>query len=146
MPALSPPSGAQAPVAGQITGLVLDSPSGRPLTAVQVFVAGTRLGGSTNDAGRFIIGNVPAGSVGLETRRVGYRGGRLPNVNVAAGGTPEVEFRPPSRSEDTPHAAPGPAIARRTWPAAPGQRSAEHLQIRSGGFRAHGGTSTSCCA
>jgi TonB-linked SusC/RagA family outer membrane protein len=92
-PALSPPARAQAPATGRITGIVLDSASGRPLTAVQVLVAGTRLGGSTNDAGRFIIGNVPAGTVGLETRRVGYRGGRIQSVNVTAGGTTDVEFR-----------------------------------------------------
>jgi TonB-linked SusC/RagA family outer membrane protein len=92
IPALSPPARAQA-APGRITGLVLDSASGRPLSAVQVVVSGTRLGAVTNDAGRFIIGAVPAGTVGLETRRVGYRGGRLANVNVAAGGTTDVEFR-----------------------------------------------------
>ena len=84
---------AQASATGRITGLVLDSASGRPLAAVQVLVAGTRLGGSTNDLGRFIIANVPAGAVSLETRRVGYRGGRLANVRVTAGGTSDVEFR-----------------------------------------------------
>ena len=84
---------AQAPAPGRITGLVLDSASGRPLAAVQVLVAGTRLGGSTNDLGRFVIASVPAGTVSLETRRVGYRGGRRQNVNVAAGGTADVEFR-----------------------------------------------------
>jgi TonB-linked SusC/RagA family outer membrane protein len=92
IPALSPPVRAQA-APGRITGLVLDSASGRPLTAVQVVVTGTRLGAVTNDAGRFVIGGVPAGTVALETRRVGYRGGRLANVNVTAGGTTEVEFR-----------------------------------------------------
>ncbi|HET7187597.1 MAG TPA: carboxypeptidase regulatory-like domain-containing protein, partial [Gemmatimonadaceae bacterium] len=93
LPALSPPAGAQAPAPGRITGLVLDSASGRPLAAVQVFVTGTRLGGATNDAGRFVIGNVPAGTVALEARRVGYRGGRIASVNVPAGGTADVEFR-----------------------------------------------------
>ena len=92
IPALSPPLRAQA-APGRITGVVLDSASGRPLTAVQVVVTGTRLGAVTNDAGRFIIGGVPAGTVGLETRRVGYRGGRMAAVNVAAGGTTDVEFR-----------------------------------------------------
>jgi TonB-linked SusC/RagA family outer membrane protein len=90
---LSPPARAQAPAPGRITGIVLDSASGRPLTAVTVMVTGTRLGGATNDAGRFIIGGIPAGTVGLETRRVGYRGGRLQNVVVTAGGTTDVEFK-----------------------------------------------------
>jgi TonB-linked SusC/RagA family outer membrane protein len=90
---LSPEAAAQAATVGRITGLVLDSASGRPLTAVTVMVTGTRLGGATNDAGRFIIGGVPAGTVGLESRRVGYRGGRLQNVVVTAGGTTDVEFK-----------------------------------------------------
>ena len=91
-PILSPPLQAQA-AAGRITGVVLDSATGRPLPAVQVLVAGTRLGAATNDAGRFVIGGVPAGTVGIETRRVGYRGGRVAAVIVPAGGTAEVELR-----------------------------------------------------
>ena len=93
LPILSPPAGAQATAPGRITGTVLDSASGRPLVAVQVIVSGTTLGGATNEAGRFIIGNVPAGTVALETRRVGYRGARLQNVVVPAGGTVDVEFK-----------------------------------------------------
>jgi TonB-linked SusC/RagA family outer membrane protein len=90
---LSPPARAQAPAPGRITGTVLDSASGRPLAAVQVIVSGTRLGSATNEEGRFIIGNVPAGTVSLETRRVGYRGGRIQSVNVPAGGAAEVALR-----------------------------------------------------
>src|SRR4051812_30318099 len=93
LPSLSPPARAQAPATGRVTGTVLDSASGRPLAAVQVLVAGTRLGGSTNDAGRFVIGNVPAGLVNLETRRVGYRGTRVQNVTVPAGGSVDIEIR-----------------------------------------------------
>ena len=93
IPVLSPPATAQAPVPGRITGVVLDSASGQPLSAVQVVITGTRLGGVTNDAGRFVIGNVPAGTVALETRRVGYRGGRIASVIVTAGGTTDVELR-----------------------------------------------------
>jgi TonB-linked SusC/RagA family outer membrane protein len=93
IPALSPPAHAQATAPGRITGTVLDSASGRPLSAVQVFVTGTRLGGATNEEGRFIIGNVPPGLVGLETRRVGYRGARIQNLTVLAGGTNTVEIR-----------------------------------------------------
>src|SRR5258705_13921676 len=96
LPALSPPAhaqGAQAPAVGRISGLVTDSASGRPLTAVQVLITGTRLGAVTNDAGRFIIGNLPAGTVGVETRRVGYRGGRDQNVTATVRGTPDVDFR-----------------------------------------------------
>jgi TonB-linked SusC/RagA family outer membrane protein len=90
---LSPPAQAQVSAPGRITGIVLDSASSRPLSAVSVIVSGSRLGGVTNDEGRFSINGVPAGTHGLETRRVGYRGGRLANVSVTAGGTAEVQLK-----------------------------------------------------
>jgi TonB-linked SusC/RagA family outer membrane protein len=78
---------------GRVTGIVLDSATGRPLSAVQVAVIGTRLGSATNDAGRFIIGGVPRGSYSVEARRVGYRARRVPNVNVTDNGTADIEIR-----------------------------------------------------
>jgi TonB-linked SusC/RagA family outer membrane protein len=91
----APPSvaRAQAPATGRITGVVLDSASSQPLGSVQVFVAGTTLGASTSDNGRFSISGVSAGTHTLETRRVGYRTARLPNVAVTAGGTTDVTIR-----------------------------------------------------
>lgn len=84
---------AQAPATGRITGVVLDSASGQPLSSVQVSIAGTRLGSATNESGRFTIAAVAVGTHALETRRVGYRGGRLANVAVTAGGTADVTIR-----------------------------------------------------
>ena len=84
---------AQAPATGRITGVVLDSVSGQPLSSVQVSIAGTRLGSATNESGRFTIAAVAVGTHALETRRVGYRGGRLANVAVTAGGTTDVTIR-----------------------------------------------------
>lgn len=84
---------AQAPATGRITGIVLDSASGQPLSSVQVSIAGTRLGSATNESGRFTIAVVAVGTHTLETRRVGYRGGRLANVAVTAGGTTDVTIR-----------------------------------------------------
>jgi TonB-linked SusC/RagA family outer membrane protein len=90
---LPPSARAQAPATGRITGVVLDSASGQPLGSVQVFVTGTKLGSSTTESGRFTIAGVPVGTHALETRRVGYRGGRLANVAVTAGGTTDVTIR-----------------------------------------------------
>ena len=84
---------AQAPATGRITGVVLDSASSQPLAAVQVFVSGTKLGTTTAENGRFTINGIPAGTVALETRRVGYRSARLANVVVTAGGTTDVTVR-----------------------------------------------------
>jgi TonB-linked SusC/RagA family outer membrane protein len=92
---LAPPprAGAQAPAPGRITGVVRDEASGAPLSSVQVLITGTRQGAQTDDAGRFTIGAVPAGTHALETRRVGFRTGRLANVEVPAGGVATVEIK-----------------------------------------------------
>ncbi|MBC7672634.1 MAG: SusC/RagA family TonB-linked outer membrane protein, partial [Polaromonas sp.] len=90
--AASPPAYAQG-APGRITGVVLDSASGRPLGSVQVLIVGTRLGASTGDNGRFTIGNVPAGTYSVEARRVGYRVRRSPAVVLGAGGSADVELR-----------------------------------------------------
>ena len=90
--AIGGPAGAQTG-SGRVTGTVVDSASGRPLSSVQVVVTGTRFGAATNDAGQFVIAGVPAGTHAVEGRRVGYRVGRAGNVVVAAGGTATVDLR-----------------------------------------------------
>ena len=87
-----PSLGAQG-ATGRVSGIILDSASGRPLSSVQVLLVGTRLGTSSAENGRFVIGNVPTGSYTVESRRVGYRVRRSAPVAVIAGGTAEVELR-----------------------------------------------------
>jgi hypothetical protein len=65
-------AGAQEPATGQITGVVSDSTTGQPLSSVSVSVAGTRLGDLTDAQGRYTIDRVPAGTLTLQTRRIGY--------------------------------------------------------------------------
>ena len=60
------------PIVGSLTGLVTDAGSGRPLSAAQVFIEGTGLGGLTNASGRYLIINVPAGSHTLRVELIGY--------------------------------------------------------------------------
>ena len=76
---------------GRLTGTVTDSATGRPLGAVQISIAGTRLGVQTDDAGRFTLAAVPAGARTVEARRLGY----VPvtrAVQVPARGTATVTF------------------------------------------------------
>ena len=61
-----------APIVGSLTGLVTDAGSGRPLSAAQVFIDGTGLGGLTNASGRYLIINVPAGTHTLRVELIGY--------------------------------------------------------------------------
>ena len=62
------------PIVGSLTGLVTDAGSGRPLSAAQVFIEGTGLGGLTNASGRYLIINVPAGTHMLRVELIGYTG------------------------------------------------------------------------
>lgn len=92
MAALPSTSRAQEAATGRITGVVTDSTTGQPLSAVSVAVAGTRLGGLTNAEGRYTIERVPVGTHTLQTRRIGYSPRNIPDVSVTAGGTATVNI------------------------------------------------------
>jgi outer membrane cobalamin receptor len=77
--------------AGTVTGTVVEAPSGRPLAAVTVTLRSaadsTRaVGGTTDAAGRFRIGNVAAGRYTLQASLLGYTPHRRADVAVAAAG------------------------------------------------------------
>ncbi|HEU4566171.1 MAG TPA: SusC/RagA family TonB-linked outer membrane protein [Gemmatimonadaceae bacterium] len=57
----------------RITGRVTDQESSEPLVGVNVSIAGTPYGVSTNDQGVFALPNAPAGDIVLNVRRIGYR-------------------------------------------------------------------------
>jgi TonB-dependent SusC/RagA subfamily outer membrane receptor len=82
---------ASAQDTGTITGMVSDATTGGGLNSVQVYVEGTGLGTLTNQGGRFIILNVPAGAYTLTAERIGYTMSSQ-DVTVSAGGTAEVNF------------------------------------------------------
>src|SRR3970040_1016973 len=88
---ISPPAAAQA--TGRIAGVVTDSATDRPVSDVQVVVVGTRIGGVTDAQGRYTIAGAPAGTRSIEARRIGYRVGRVTNVNVQDGGTVTVDIK-----------------------------------------------------
>ena len=90
--AFSTAVGAQQAATGQVTGLVTDSATGQPLSAVSVSVAGTRLGALTNEQGHYTIDRVPVGTHTLETRRIGYSPRTIPGVEVTAGSAVTVNL------------------------------------------------------
>ena len=83
---ITPSLGAQ-----QITGRVLDQQTGAPLAAVQVFVAGSGIGALSQQNGRYLLLNVPAGPHTLTAQRIGYRQATA-EVTVAAGETVVRDF------------------------------------------------------
>ena len=78
--------------AQQITGRVVDAQSGEPLAAVQVFIAGSGIGALSQQNGRYLLLNVPAGTHTLSAERIGYQA-VVAEVTVAAGETAVADFR-----------------------------------------------------
>jgi outer membrane receptor for ferrienterochelin and colicins len=78
--------------AQQITGRVLDQGNNQPLAAVQVFIAGSGIGALSQQNGRFLLLNVPAGTHSVTAERIGYRA-VTQQVVVTAGETAVLDFR-----------------------------------------------------
>jgi hypothetical protein len=57
---------------GRIVGRIVDAQSGQGVPHVTVQVVGTRLGAVSGVDGRYTIANVPAGTVTLHARLIGY--------------------------------------------------------------------------
>lgn len=83
-------SPAQAPVAARsrITGRVLD-PQGSGMSDVGIQVVGTTIGALSGVDGRFTLTNVPAGTVTLLARRIGFASKTVTGIAVRAGQTVE---------------------------------------------------------
>jgi TonB-linked SusC/RagA family outer membrane protein len=76
---------------GTVTGRVIDSRTGEPVTSAQVRIVGTTLGGTVDEQGRYRVGGVPAGTHQVTARTIGYQ----PNTatfTLAAGGTATVDL------------------------------------------------------
>jgi TonB-dependent receptor len=73
---MSLPLGAQEPTAtgptGRIVGRIVDAQTGQGIVHVAIQVVGTRLGTVSGVDGRFTILRVPAGTITLQARLIGY--------------------------------------------------------------------------
>ncbi len=81
-----------AQAGGTISGQVVDSGTGQPLSNVQVFVSGTSLGTLSNVQGRYTLSNVPAGSFEIRASRLGYASATQ-TVTIATGATATADFQ-----------------------------------------------------
>jgi len=86
--AFTTPSHSQ-PNTGRIVGRVLDAASGQGLTDVGIQVVGTTLGTMSGVDGRFTLPAVPAGTVTLQFRRIGYTPKTVTGILLEAGRTLE---------------------------------------------------------
>jgi len=87
---LSLPRTAAAQASGTITGLVT-TVTGVPLRAAQVSLPSTGIGALTNEAGRYLLLNVPVGEVQIRVDLVGHRSG-VRTVEVGLDGATVVDF------------------------------------------------------
>jgi hypothetical protein len=84
LPALA---GAQAPTTGRIVGRIIDAASGAGLSDAGVQVVGTPIGTMSGVDGRFTIANVPAGTVTIMVRRIGYAPKTITGIYLEGGKT-----------------------------------------------------------
>ncbi len=58
---------------GVVTGRITDGQTGRSIAAAQVFISSLDVGGLTQQNGRYLLQNVPAGTYTLSVARIGYQ-------------------------------------------------------------------------
>lgn len=86
---------AQAPAAsatGKITGRIIDATTGQGIAEAGVQVVGTTIGAQSGVDGRFTILRVPAGTVTIQVRRLGYGAKTVTGLMVSANGTLEQDI------------------------------------------------------
>jgi len=76
---------------GTITGRVVDAETGAALSGAAIEVLGQSALVEAGESGRFTV-SVPAGSHSLVAALIGYETARVDGVDVAAGGTADVEL------------------------------------------------------
>ncbi|MGH7467181.1 MAG: SusC/RagA family TonB-linked outer membrane protein [Longimicrobiales bacterium] len=83
----------KAQATGSVTGTVTNRQSGQPLVGAQINLTNTRHGGLTDQAGRFNILNVPAGTYTVVVTFLGFTEGRHANIAVRAGQPSSLTFQ-----------------------------------------------------
>lgn len=74
---------------GRIVGRVVDAAQGAPIAGASVEVIGTAVRAVSAIDGRYLLHNVPAGSVNLSVRMIGYQPKQVQGLTVPPGGSVE---------------------------------------------------------
>lgn len=77
---------------GALRGTVRSATDNSPITGAQIVLEGTRLGGPTNDDGRYLIPGVPAGTYTVTVQLIGFAPQRREGVVIEAGQTAVADF------------------------------------------------------
>jgi TonB-linked SusC/RagA family outer membrane protein len=86
------PGTANAQTTGSIRGTVTELATNRPLEGAQVFIPGTQFGTLTDNLGRFLLVNVPAGTHTVRATLIGHSTADV-SVTVTAGATEQVNIQ-----------------------------------------------------
>lgn len=78
-----------APPTGRIVGRIIDASTGQGLSEVGVQIVGTTLGTMSGVEGRYAVPNIPAGTVTIQVRRLGYAPKSVTGILLNAGQTLE---------------------------------------------------------
>lgn len=81
---------------GRISGKVTDLETGEPLIGANVLVVGTSAGAATDVNGKYLIINLPAGTVEVKCSYIGYQTITISDVRVTTGLTNEINFQLPA--------------------------------------------------
>lgn len=76
---------------GKITGRIVDASTGQGIAAAGIQVVGTTIGTQSGVDGRYVIPRVPAGTVTLQVRRIGYGPKSVTGLVVPADGAIEQD-------------------------------------------------------
>ncbi len=85
------PAAAGAQGTGRLVGKVIDAEAGVPIGGAQVEVVGTTLRTRTAVDGRYAFGAVPAGTVDLRIRTIGYAPKTVTGIVIVDGGVSEQD-------------------------------------------------------
>jgi hypothetical protein len=88
---LSPSAATAQETTGRITGRVIDGETGQPIAGAGVQIVGTTIGAMTGVDGRYNIVRVPAGTVTMTVRRIGYAQKTVTGLMLTAGGALEQD-------------------------------------------------------
>jgi len=92
VPALSPSTlAAQGAAVGKITGRIVDATTGQPIVAAQIQVVGTPFGTQSAVDGRYTLLRIPAGTITLQVRRIGYGPKTVTGLVLTADGALEQD-------------------------------------------------------
>lgn len=76
---------------GTVSGIIRDRAGLAPIAAAQVFIPGTGIANITGTNGRYVLAQVPAGTVTIRVERLGYQSASQ-EITIAEGQTVELNF------------------------------------------------------